>query len=125
MKKILVLIAILLISGCTSDVYEKHGERLILKHWKLTYFPDGIDKGTETYYPEYSTLEKCKNAGLEKIKGEITEHPDADFFCGTNCIVVKDGVEPRHCENGVVAKCSDGKCEYLEVVDLDRGIDID
>ena len=112
------MITFLLISGCA---YEKRGDRLILTDWKLTYFPNGINGGTEVYYSEYPTLDQCKNAGIEKIKENLTEYPDADFFCGTNCTLVKDGIEPRHCDNGVAATCSNAECEYIENPEIRHG----
>lgn len=116
MKKILIVVSVIFfLSGCGA--YEKRGDRLILKDWKLTYFPKGFTGGEEMYYPEYPTLEECKNAGLNIIK----ENKEADFFCGTNCILVKDGIEPRHCENGVAAKCSNGICQYIENPETDSG----
>lgn len=121
MKQIILVCFLFLLSGCANAEYETRGDRLIMKFWKLTYFSKGFDGGVESYYPQYPTLNECKNQGSKLLQEKIAENPDADYFCGTNCIVVKDGIEPRHCDKGVAAKCSNGKCEFITNPKIQHG----
>lgn len=122
MKKIILFLFLFLLVGCANVEYETRGDRLIMKHWKLTYFPKGFDGGIESYYPQYPTLSECKNQGNKLIQEKLNENPEADYFCGTDCEVVKDGIEPRHCEKGVAAKCSNAKCEYINNPKIERDL---
>ena len=113
MKIILTILALttFLLAGCVDmrlpgNWTKGEDDRLVLQDWALFFFPDGMNKGAVAG-PDFphTSLEICKKVAK-------TKYPNKDYFCGTQCIFVWDGMSINHCKEGVAAICSAGECEY-------------
>ncbi|MFA5829956.1 MAG: hypothetical protein WC843_05725 [Candidatus Gracilibacteria bacterium] len=115
MKKLLpiIIVAIFLLSGCVEmkppgNWSKGSDNRLILQDWAFFYFPEGINKGSVVgpIFPYNNSLEVCKKTAQEK-------YPEKDYFCGTECIFVWDGMTIEHCKKGVVGIYSKGEYKFI------------